>query len=105
MKIYVPFTLYFNDKNLYDKPPDLLFLVIYFHCIAFTSADIIFHKLLELHSTSDKKIFVTIFLFLADSFTNPCPCLTVHPSLFCKGVIAPTPFLRHPPLEQACSPF
>ena len=29
MKIYVLFTLYFSDKNLYDKPPDLLFLVIF----------------------------------------------------------------------------
>ena len=57
MKIYVPFTLYFKDKNLYDKPPDLLFLVIYFYYIAFTSADITFHKFLELHSTSDKNIF------------------------------------------------
>ena len=79
-------TLYFNDKNLYDKPPDLLFLVIYFYYIAFTSADIIFHKFLELHSTSDKKIFVTNFPFLMDSLTNPC-----------EGVPHPTPFLRHPP--------
>ena len=71
MKIYVPFTLYFNDKNLYDKPPDLLFLAIYFYYIALTSADIIFHKLLQLHSTSDKKIFVTNFPFLMDSLKSP----------------------------------
>ena len=33
--------------------------------LAFTSADIIFHKFLELHSTlSEKKIFVTNFSFL-----------------------------------------
>ena len=37
--------------------------------LAFTSADIIFHKFLELHSTlSEKKIFVT-----NNRFTNPPP--------------------------------
>ena len=81
MKIYVPFTLYFNDKNLYDKPPNLLFLVIYFCYIAFTSADIIFHKFLELHSTCDKNIFVTNFPVLTDSLTNPHLFPTLHPSL------------------------
>ena len=36
--------------------------------LAFTSADIIFHKFLELHSTlSEKKIFVANFPFLTDS--------------------------------------
>ena len=29
MKVYVPFRLCFNDKNVYDKAPDLLFLVIF----------------------------------------------------------------------------
>ena len=81
MKIYAPFTLYFNDKNLYDKSPDLLFIFIYFYYIAFTLADIIFQKCLELHSTSDKKIFVTNFPFLTDSLTNPRPRPTLHPSL------------------------
>ena len=43
------------------EPPDLLFLIVF---LAFTSADIIFHKFLELHSVlSVKKIFVTNFLF------------------------------------------
>ena len=43
---------------------DLLFLFL----LAFTSADIIFHKFLELHSKlSEKKIFVTNFPFLTDS--------------------------------------
>ena len=43
------------------EPPDLLFLVAF---ISFTSADIIFHKFLEIHSVlSVKKIFVTNFLF------------------------------------------
>ena len=41
--------------------------------LAFTSADIIFHNILELHSTlTDKKIFVTNFPFLTDS-VNPTP--------------------------------
>ena len=40
--------------------------------LAFTSADIIFHKFLELHSTlSEKNIFVTIFHFLTDSLKPP----------------------------------
>ena len=40
---------------------DLLFLVV---LLAFTSADINFRKLLELHSTlSEKRIFVTNFSF------------------------------------------
>ena len=42
--------------------------------LAFTSADIIFHNILELHSTlTDKKIFVTNFPFLTDSLTPPPP--------------------------------
>ena len=33
--------------------------------LAFTSADIIFHNILELHSTlTDEKIFVTKYLFV-----------------------------------------
>ena len=40
---------------------------------AFTSADIIFHKFLELHSTlTDKKDFCHKFSFLTDSL-NPLP--------------------------------
>ena len=40
--------------------------------LAFTSADIIFHNILELHSTlTDKKIFVANFPFLTDSLTHP----------------------------------
>ena len=43
------------------KALDLLFLVV---LLAFTSADINFRKLLELHSTlSEKRIFVTNFSF------------------------------------------
>ena len=45
------------------QPPDLLFLVV-FILLAFTSADIIFHKFLEFHSTLSEKIFQSrIFLF------------------------------------------
>ena len=92
MKIYVPFTLYFNDNNLYDKPPDLLFPVIYFYYIAFTSADIIFHKFLELHSTSDKKFFVTNLYFF-NGFTRKPPPVPHSPPLpyFVKGFQPPPP--------------
>ena len=48
-----------NIQSLY-----LLFLVV---LLASTSADIIFHKFLELHPTlSEKKIFITNFPFLID---------------------------------------
>ena len=51
---------------------DLLFLAALF-LLVFTSADIIFHKFSELHSTlSEKKIFVSNFPFLTDSL-NPHP--------------------------------
>ena len=43
------------------ESPDILFLVVF---ISFTSADIIFHKFLELHSVlSVKKVFATNFFF------------------------------------------
>ena len=46
------------------KPPYLLFLVVF---ISFSLADIISHKFLGLHPTSEKKkIFVTTFPFFAD---------------------------------------
>ena len=49
-------------------PPDLLFLIVF---LAFTSADIIFHKFLELHSVlSVKKIFINNFL---TNLLNPPP--------------------------------
>ena len=48
------------------------FLLFYTVILAFTtSADIIFHKFLELHSTSEKKMFVTIFPFLTNSLKPP----------------------------------
>ena len=48
------------------EPPDLLFVLS-----AFTSADIVFHKFLDLHSTlTEKKIFVMNFPFLTDSLTT-----------------------------------
>ena len=60
------------------EPPDLLFIVVFISFyISFISADIIFHKFLELHSTlSGKKILVTNFLFLTDSlprYPSPTP--------------------------------
>ena len=54
------------------QPLDLLFLVVFI--LAFTSADIVFHNFLELHSIlSEKKIFVTNFPFLTDSLKHPTP--------------------------------
>ena len=56
-------------KNCKIQSVDLLFLVV---LRAFTSADIIFHKFLELQSTlsekkKKKKIFIKKFPFLTDS--------------------------------------
>ena len=60
-------TSYKNVYVRYTQSLDLLYLVL-----AFTSADMIFLKLLELHSTlSEKKIFVT--RFLTDSLKPPAP--------------------------------
>ena len=60
-----------RNKNFYF----LLFLLV------FTSADIIFHKVLELRSTlSEKKIFVTHFPFLMDSLKPLQPPPTPHPN-------------------------
>ena len=51
------------------QPLDLLFFVVLF---SFTSVDIIFHKVLGLHSTlSEERIFVTNFPFLTDSLPPP----------------------------------
>ena len=51
------------------QPQNLLFLVV---LLAFTSANIIFHKYLELHSTlSEKRFSSRIFLFLMDSLKSP----------------------------------
>ena len=58
------------------EPPDLLFIAVFISFyISFTSADIIFHKFLELHSTlPGKKILVTNFPFLTDSLPHyPAP--------------------------------
>ena len=48
--------------------------------LAFTSADIIFHKLLELHSSlSEKRIFVANFPFLTDSLKPLHPLNSQNP--------------------------
>ena len=61
-------------KNSHQIFYFLLFL------LAFTSADIIFHKVLELHPTlSEKKIFVTNFPFLMDSLKPPQPLIDEKP--------------------------
>ena len=62
----VPFALYFNDKNLLRYSHQILYFLMFL--VAFKSADIIFHKFLELDSIlSDKSIFVTNFRFLTYS--------------------------------------
>ena len=51
------------NKRTKDRATKIFYLLLFL--LAFTSADIIFHKFLELHSTlSEKKIFVTNFSFL-----------------------------------------
>ena len=63
-------------KNFKIQPSDLFIFV--FFLLAFTSADIIFHNLLQLHSTLiEKKIFVRNLSFLTDSL-NPPPCQSLN---------------------------
>ena len=76
-KIHAPFTLYFKlwsyflQKNLRCNHQIFYFLLF---LLAFTSADVIFHNFLELHSTlTEKKIFVTNFPILTDSLNPPPP--------------------------------
>ena len=60
-----------THKHLWDKPPDPISRCF---MLVFTSADIIFYKLLELHSSlSVKKIFVTNCPFLRDSLKHLHP--------------------------------
>ena len=55
--------------------------------LVFISADIIFHKFLELHSTYEKKkIFVTNFSFLTDYSLKP-PTPTSHSSKSSKDCL------------------
>ena len=60
--------------------------------LAFTSADIIFYKLLELHaSLSEKKIFVTNFPFLTDSLKPPHPLTGQNPLSVTKVFLSMLP--------------
>ena len=78
--------------------------------LAFTSADIIFHKFLELHSTSDKKIFVTNFPFLTDSLKPPPLPHQASLPQFVRGFqppsffMEPTPWTSLPPFSNLCFP-
>ena len=75
MKNSCPFYLIFQVlkvlliKICKIEPPDLFFLLLFL--LAFTSADIIFRKYLELHSTllSEKKYLRQKFSF-SNGFTN-----------------------------------
>ena len=75
-----------------------------FFILAFTSADIIFHKFSELHATkSEKKIFVGNFPFLTDSLKPPLQHLHGQNPIglmkvFCRPLPPPFPpkvFLRN----------
>ena len=68
------FTLYFKFWRYFLLKFVRWATISFISCfiLAFTSADIIFHKYLELHSTSEKKIFVTIFS-LKRIHSNPPP--------------------------------
>ena len=73
------------------QPPHLLFLVV-FVLLAFTSADIIFHKFLELHSTLSEKNFITSFPFLTDSLKPPTPLTTkIHKTKRDKSFLSMLP--------------
>ena len=81
-KKYMPFLHYISSfestslKICKTEPPDLFLLLF---LLAFTSANITFHKFLELYSTllSEKKIWFTNFPFLTDSLTpSPFPPVT-----------------------------
>ena len=72
-KIHNLFTLYFKFWRYFLTYFSHYIFDFLMFFLAFTSADIIFHNILELHSTlTDKKIFVTNFPFLTDSL-NPAP--------------------------------
>ena len=81
MKKTCPFYTVFQVLNIYIYT----FLKIYnkkcshhLFLLAFTSEDIIFHNVLELHSTVWKKDFSHKFSLLADSL-NPPPPSPHHP--------------------------
>ena len=62
------------------EPPNLIVNKSYCFLLAFSLADIIFHKFLELYSTLSvaKKIFITNFPFLTD-LTNLTDLTPPHP--------------------------
>ena len=75
-------------KNCKIQPPDLLFL---YGLLAFSSAGIIFHKFLELHSKISEKNFHHQFSFLMDLLrlpTHPHPLNSQIPlsvkRVFCR---------------------
>ena len=101
MNIYVPFTFYFSDKNLYDKPPDLLFLVIF---ISFYISRYHFSQIFRTSFNIWQEDFCHKFSFFNGFTQTPTPAPSSTPPLVLKGVPVP-PFLRHSPLEPACPLF
>ena len=71
MKNTCPFYKVLLIKICRHKQHIFYFLLL---SLAFTSADIIFHKFLELHATlSEKNIFIKNFPILTDSLEPPPP--------------------------------
>ena len=73
-KIHVPFTLYFmfwkySLQKIVKYNHQIFFFLLFL--LAFTPADIIFHKFLELHTHYLKKRFSSQFFFLTDSHKVP----------------------------------
>ena len=89
MKNIYPFYILFQSLKvrlikICMLQPQYSHMIFYFllFLLAFTSADIIFHKFLELYWTlPEKKIFVTNFPFLTDSLSF----LSMLPYLYKKS--------------------
>ena len=80
-------------KVLLTKICKIFYLFLFL--LAFTSADIIVHKFLGLHSKlSEKKIFVINFSFLTDSLTPPPPPQPLND----QNPLSVTKFFVDPPL-------
>ena len=101
MKIHVPFTLYFSDKNLYDKPPDLLFLVIF---ISFYISRYHFSQIFRTSFNIWQKDFCHKFSFFNRFTQTTTPSPPSLPPSVRKGVPAPLLFYGTHPLNQL-APF
>ena len=60
-------------KNIKDLATSSFWLLLFYISFSYASADIIFHKFLELHSALSGKKICHNFSFLTDSFKLPHP--------------------------------